>query len=97
MTKPSLVAKHPHIGLHAALAVEQGGVGAGSGLECLDVVGELALQVLASLGSGDGDHAPPLAGQHAGRLSQYPILGIELNRGRGIHPTILAVALSAIF
>ena len=43
-------AQHPHVGLHVALAVQQRRVLALAGLERLDVVGQLPLQVLGRLG-----------------------------------------------
>ena len=43
----------PHVGPDLALAVEQRGVAALAGLERLDVVGQLALEVLGRLGAGD--------------------------------------------
>ena len=44
-------AQDPHVGLHVALAVEQRGVAALTGLEGLDVVGELALKQLCGVGT----------------------------------------------
>jgi hypothetical protein len=78
-------AQHPHVGLHVALAVEQGGVEALARLQRLDVVGQLALQVLGGVGAGDGDDAALGAVEQAAFLAQLPVLGIELD-GRLSHP-----------
>ena len=48
-TLRSLEPQHPHVGLHVALAVEQGRVAAAARGERLDVVGELALQELGGV------------------------------------------------
>ena len=45
--------QHPHVGLHVALAVEQRRVAALAGRQRLDVVGQLALQVLGRLRPAD--------------------------------------------
>ena len=71
-----------HVALHVALAVEQRRVAALAGRERLDVVGELALQVLGRLGAGDRDQPPVGALERSGALAQDPVLGVELDRGR---------------
>ena len=65
--------QHPHVGLDVALAVEQRGVAALASVEGLDVVGELALQVLGRLRSRDREHAPLGAVEQPGpsRIARY--------------------------
>ncbi len=72
--------------LHAPLAVEQRRVAPGAGLECLDVVGELALEVLGRLLSVDREHPAALAAKGSGGLAQDPVLGVELGCGDRCSP-----------
>ena len=79
--RSSARAKDPHVGLHLALAVEESGVGALAGLERLDVVGQLPLQVLGRVLAADHDDAALTAGG-ARLLAQGPVLPVELDRNR---------------
>ena len=76
-------AEHPHVGLHLALAVEERRVGALAGLERLDVVGQLPLQVLGRVRAADHDDAAR-ADRSTGLLAKRAVLPIELNRNA--HP-----------
>ena len=62
-----------------ALAVEQRRVLALAGLQRLDVVGQLALQVLGRLGAGDQQLAAGGAVEQPALLAQLPVLGVELD------------------
>ena len=66
-----------------ALAVEQRGVAALLRLERLDVVGELALQVLGGVGPADEQHRP-VPDDESGLLAEGPVLPVELDLGRGL-------------
>ena len=77
--------QHPHVGLHVALAVEQRRVLALADRERLDVVGQLALQVLGPVGPEDGDRAAAGAVEQAAFLAQLAVLGIELDGRHGSH------------
>ena len=69
-----------------ALAVEQRRVAAPVGLERLEVVGELALQVVGGVGAAD-QQAASLPRQEPGLLAEGPVLPVELDLGRGLgHP-----------
>ena len=70
----------PHVALHVALAVEQRRVAALALAERLDVVGQLALEILGGLGAADVEHAPLGAPQQPGALAQRPVLPVELDR-----------------
>ena len=72
--------QHAHVSLEVALAVQQGGVLTLAGRQRLDVVGELALEVLGRLGSLDAEDAALGAVDHPGVLAQHPVLGVQLNR-----------------
>ena len=77
-------AEHPHVGLHLALAVEERGVGALAGLERLDVVRQLPLQVLGGVLAADHDDAA-LASRGARLLAQGAVLPVDLDRNA--HPS----------
>ena len=72
-------AQHPHVGLHVALAVEQRRVAALTRLKRLDVVGDLALQVLGCVGPGHEQHAAPAAIDQPALLAQLAVLGVQLD------------------
>ena len=74
-----------------ALAVEQRRVAALAGLERLDVVGQLPLQVLGRLGPLTQQLAPLGAIEQPALLAQLPVLGVELDcHGFGHTPSSLA-------
>ena len=70
------------VALHLPLAVEQRGVAALAGLERLDVVGELALEVLGGLGAAELELAPVGAIEETRLLAQQPVLAVQLDRRR---------------
>ncbi len=71
-------AEHAHVGLHAPLAIEQGRVHALSRLEGLDVVGQLALEVLGGVRAIDVQPSTLAAGESC-LLAERPVLPIKLN------------------
>ena len=77
-------AEDPHVRLHLALAVEESGVGALAGLERLDVVRQLTLQVLGRILAADHDDAP-LTSHGARLLAQGAVLPVDLDRNA--HPS----------
>jgi hypothetical protein len=81
--------QHPHVRLHVALAVEQGGVAALTRRQRLDVVGELALEVVGGLGAGDEEHAALGAVDQSSALAERPVLAVELHRRRSVHASSL--------
>ena len=78
--------QHPKIGLDVPLAVEQGRVAALAGLQLLDLVCHLALQVLARLGAAHRQPPAARAVQQPAFLAQLPVLRVELDCGRCAHP-----------
>ncbi len=86
--EPDLVrrqSQHPQVGLHVALAVEQRRVGALARLQRLDVLGQLALQVLGRFAARDQELAAVATIEQAALLAQLPVLGVELGDRRGGH------------
>ncbi len=79
-----LGAQDAHVGLHVALAIEQGGVGALVRLERLDVVRQLSLKEIGGFGAGDEDRPPLVALEQARVLAQRSVLAIELDLGRDL-------------
>ena len=79
-------AEDAHVGLHVALAVEERRVTALVRTERLDVVGELALQVLEGIRAADEDLAAPGAVEQPAFLAQLAVLGVELDCRRFGHP-----------
>ena len=75
-------AEDPHVGDEVALAIEEGGVAALVGLERLDVVRNLALQVLGGVRSLDQQLAALGAVEEACALAHRPVLAVELDRVR---------------
>ena len=86
--EPDVTVREPEdaqVGLHVPLAVEERRVAALAGLERLDVVGELPLQVLGRVGAADEDLAAPGAIEQPAFLAQLPVLGVELDCRRVGH------------
>ena len=79
--------QHPHIGLHVPLAIEQRRVATLAGSKRLDVVGELALQVLGRFGPLQQQLAASGAIEHPALFAQLPVLGVELDCHRIGHRT----------
>ena len=76
-------AKGSHVGHEVALAVEQRRVAPLVGLDRLEVVRELALQVVDGVRPADQQDSS-LPRQEAGLLPEGPVLAVELDLRRGI-------------
>jgi hypothetical protein len=82
-----LDSQQAQVPLHAALAIEQRRVLALAGRERLNVVGELALQVLGGLAAAQDQLRALGAIDQPRTLAQQPVLPVELDRRLGAHGT----------
>jgi hypothetical protein len=80
-----------HVALDVTLALEEGGVAAGPRFQRLDVVGDLALQVLGGIGATDDQLAARGAVEHPSAFTQDPVLGVDLGQQGGSHPYSLSL------
>jgi hypothetical protein len=72
-----------HVRLEVTLAVEERCVAAPLSFQRLDVVRELALEILDGVRALD-EQSGPRPGEKAGLLAQRPVLPIQVNSGRDL-------------